>query len=81
MAENLGGNRFKVQTENVRRFRIYLAPQMGDLTRPFTVEFADGTTVTADPSPISGIRDYTAVISLQRVLEVCWQPVTERKTK
>ncbi len=81
VAENLGGNRFKVETENVRRFRIYLAPQMGDLTRPFTVEFADGTTVTADPSPISGIRDYTAVISLQRVLEVCWQPVTERKTK
>ena len=64
VAENLGGNRFQVETENVRRFRIYLAPQMGDLSRPFTVEFADGKVATVKPSPVSNSRDYTAVFSL-----------------
>ena len=64
VAENIGGNRFKVETENVRRFRIYLAPQMGDLSRTFSVELANGKTVTVKPSPISNSRDYTAVISL-----------------
>ena len=64
VAENLGDNRFIVETENVSRFRIYLAPQMGDLSRTFSVELANGKTVTVKPSSISNSRDYTAVVSL-----------------
>ena len=37
---------------------------MGDLSRTFSVELADGKIVTVKPSPISSSRDYTAVISL-----------------
>ena len=64
LAENLGGNRFKVKAENVKRFRIYLSPQMGDLEKPFTVDLgADGIrTVTAEP--ISGGDDYSARLSV-----------------
>ena len=64
VAENLGGNRFRVEAENVRRLRIYLAPQMGDLSRPFAVEFADGKVATVKPSPVSNSRDYTAAITI-----------------
>ena len=59
VAENLGGNRFKVETENVRRFAILLAPQMGDLSKPFTVE-VNGKTQTLRAEPISNLPDYTA---------------------
>ncbi len=65
VAENLGGNRFRVEAENVKTFRICLAPQMGDLSKQFTVEFADGRRMTASPSPIPRIRDYTAAITLR----------------
>ena len=64
LAENLGGNRFKVQTENVKRFRIYLSPQMGDLAKPFTVVLASGTTLTLKSEPVSGERDYTAALTV-----------------
>ena len=64
VAENLGGNKFKAEAVNVRRFRIYLAPQMGDLGRPFTVEFPGGKTVVAKPSPVTGSRDYSAAVSI-----------------
>ena len=37
---------------------------MGDRSRPFTVEFSDGKTVTANPSPVSGIRDYAAALTI-----------------
>jgi hypothetical protein len=64
LAENLGGNRFKIETENVKRFRIYLAPQMGDLKKPFTVDLgADGIrTVTAEPIAPNG--DYVARLTV-----------------
>ena len=64
IAENLGGNRFKVETENVKRFLIYLSPQMGDLSRPFTVDLgADGIrTIVAEP--ISPNGDYSARLSV-----------------
>ena len=64
LAENLGGNRFKVQTENVKRFRIYLSPQMGDLAKPFTVMLADGSTLTLKSEPVSGERDYAAALTV-----------------
>jgi len=64
IAMNLGGNHFKVEAENVKRFRIYLSPQMGDINKPFTVDLgADGIhTLTAER--ISGNRDYSARLSI-----------------
>ena len=59
VAENLGGNRFKVETENVKRFAILLAALMGDVTKPFTVE-VNGKELTAKSEPLSGVPDYTA---------------------
>ncbi len=64
VAENLGGNRFKAETENVKRFRIYLSREMGDLGRPFTVDLGDGRTVTLEAEPVAGERDYTARLSV-----------------
>ena len=66
VAENLGGNRFRVEAENVKSFRIYLAPRMGDLSRPFAVEFQDGRRTTVVPSPVKRSRDYTAVLAVRR---------------
>ena len=59
VAENLGGNRFRVKAENVKSFRILLSPAMGDVSKPFAVEFDGGGTVVAAPSPRSGDRDYS----------------------
>ena len=64
VAENIGSNRFRVEVENVKSFRIYLAPQMGDLSKEFTVEFHGGTTVTARPSSTEAVADYTAVLTI-----------------
>lgn len=64
LAENMGGNRFKVHTENAKKFNIYLSPAMGDLGRPFTVSWDDGRNVTLECRPISGDRDYTAILSV-----------------
>jgi len=64
LAENLGGNRFKVKTENVKRFRLYLSPQMGDLTKPFTVMLEGGSTLTLKSEPVSGERDYAAALTV-----------------
>ena len=69
LAENLGGNRFKVKTENVKRFRLYLSPQMGDLTKPFTVMLEGGSTLTLKSEPVSGERDYAAALT------VCVPPI------
>ena len=60
VAENLGGNRFKVVAENIGKFRIYLSPEMGDLDRPFSVELDDGCVLLVNVERISGERDYTA---------------------
>ena len=64
LAENLGGNQFKVKTENVKRFRIYLSPQMGDLAKPFTVMLEGGSTLTLKSEPVSGERDYAAALTV-----------------
>ena len=62
VAENLGGNRFKVKAENVSSFRILLSPAMGDLAKPFTVEFEGGGEVTASVAARGGDRDYCGEI-------------------
>ena len=64
VAENLGGNRFKVETENVKTFRIYLAPQMGDIDKPFTVDLGPDGIRTLAAEQISGNRDYSAFVSV-----------------
>ena len=64
LAENLGDNRFKVKTENVKRFRIYLSPQMGDLAKPFTIMLEGGSTLTLKSEPVSGERDYAAALTV-----------------
>ena len=71
VAENLGGNRFKVATENVRRFAILLAPPMGDLSKPFTVEVG-GKARTVQAEALSGEPDYTARL----VVDVAAPPAT-----
>lgn len=62
VAENLGGNRFKVQAENVAAFRIHLAPQMGDLSRPFTIDAGPFGVREVAAVPVSGSGDYSAAI-------------------
>ena len=64
VAENLGGNRFRVSAENVGKFRIYLSPEMGDLDRPFAVELDDGRVIPVNIERISGERDYTARLNV-----------------
>jgi predicted esterase len=64
IAENMGENRFRVKTENVKKFAIYLSPKMGDLSKSFTVEFNDGRTVTAKAKPFSGDNDYNARLDI-----------------
>ena len=60
IAENLGGNRFKVETENVRRFAILLSPQMGDLSRPFEVALGSGHVLSLRAEPFAANPDYSA---------------------
>ena len=67
VAENLGGNRFRVEAENAKAFRIYLAPPMGDLSKPFSVDFPGGATVTASPEPSAAVSDYAAVLTVSAV--------------
>ena len=64
LAENLGGNKFRVKTENVKKFNLYLAPQMGDLAKPFTIEFDNGKSVTLVSKPVAGDRDFTAKLEV-----------------
>ena len=64
VAENMGNNRFCVKVENVKRFSIYVSPKMGDVTKPFTVDFGDGRTVTVIAEPVSGDSDYTAKLEV-----------------
>ena len=64
IAENLGGNRFRAETENVKRFAILLSPQMGDAGKVFTVDFGGGRTVTAAARPIVGDGDYAFRIEI-----------------
>ena len=66
IAENLGGNRFRVETENVKTFRIFLASAMGNLTKPFEVTFRDGRKFTGMARPLAGHRDYTAALTVER---------------
>ena len=72
MAENVGGNVFKVEAENARRFNLYLAPAMGDLSRPFKVDFGGGRVVTLDAKPVANGGDYSArlEVSAPRITEV-----------
>ena len=63
IAENCGNNHFKVSAENVKRFAIYLAPEMGDLTRPFTVDCQKHGSFTCLPEPLEiPEKDYSAKI-------------------
>ena len=64
IAENKGGNRFAVETENVKRFAICLSPAMGDPAKPFVVEFAGGRSVTGVAKPLSGNPDYTSRLEI-----------------
>ena len=64
VAENMGNNLFSVKVENVRRFSVYVSPKMGDVTKPFTVDFGDGRIVTATAKPVHGNVDYTAKLEV-----------------
>lgn len=63
VAENLGGNRFLVKAENVNSFRIFLSPKMGDLAKPFTVDFGGGHVRLVTPERIADSRDYVAALT------------------
>ena len=66
IAENCGNNHFKVYAENVKRFAIYLAPEMGDLTRPFTVDCQKYGSFTCIPEPLEiPEKDYSAKIIIE----------------
>ena len=65
VAENLGGNRFKVQVENVAVFRILLAPQMGELEKPFTVDLGEAGVRTLRAEKLEGNPDYSAALTVK----------------
>ena len=65
VAENLGGNRFKVRVENVAVFRILLSPQMGDLEKPFTVDLGEAGVKTVAAEKLEGNPDYSAAITVK----------------
>jgi len=60
VAENLGGNKFKVDVSNAKRFNILLSPAMGDLLRPFAVDVGAGRPLKLTAEPLCGDRDYSA---------------------
>ena len=64
IAENMGGNRFCVKVENVKRFVIYVSPKMGDVTKPFAVDFGNGHSVSAIAGSVTGDIDYTAKLEV-----------------
>jgi hypothetical protein len=65
IAENLGGNRFRAETENVKRFAIRLSPEMGDVGKPFAVDLGGGRVVTAKANPLAGDPDYTCRLEIK----------------
>ena len=63
IAENLGSNHFAISVENVKRFAIYLAPQMGDLSKPFVVDCGPAGKYTLDAEMLpQADGDYCAKI-------------------
>jgi poly(3-hydroxybutyrate) depolymerase len=64
IAENKGGNRFVADTENVKRFAIYLSSAMGDIEKPFIVEFSGGRRVTVLAKPLDGNPDYASRLEI-----------------
>lgn len=64
IAENKGGNRFEVKAENVTVFRIHLAPEMGDLTKPFTVDAGALGVRTVMAVPAKDDGDYCATMDV-----------------
>lgn len=73
---NRGDNRFEVRAENVTAFRIYLAPQMGDLSRPFTVDAGPLGRQVLTAKEVAGEKDYSAVLEFVSVRN----PPVEQKT-
>lgn len=67
VAENLGGNRFRVIMENVVAFRILLSDEMGDLSRPFTVDAGKAGVRVIAPQPHAISPDYSAVLEWSRM--------------
>ncbi|MBE6359113.1 MAG: hypothetical protein E7057_07700 [Lentisphaerae bacterium] len=66
IAENLGNNHFSVSVENVRVFAIYLAPEMGDLNREFTIECNGYGVFSAKAEPLTEFdADYSAKIVIR----------------
>ena len=63
IAENMGDNRFRVEVENVRKFRIYLSNEMGDVSKPFAVE-VNGRERMATACALSDGGDYSAALDL-----------------
>ena len=59
-ATNLGGNRFEVTTRNVRRFAIWLHPQMVDLSKPVRVRVngAPALEQLVQPSAVTALASY-----------------------
>ena len=65
IAENCGNNHWQVSVENVRRFAIYLAPEMGDLTKDFTVDCGNAGTFTLQAQSVENDPDYSARIVIE----------------
>ena len=64
IAENTGNNHFIISAENVVKFNLYLAPQMGDVNKEFTIDCNDGKIFKMLPEKISGDPDYCAKITI-----------------
>ena len=60
VARNLGGNKFKAEAENVTSFRILLAPEMGDVSKPFTVDAGSMGVMVINAVPCTDVPDYCA---------------------
>ena len=75
-AFNRGGNRFEVKAENVSAFRIYLARQMGDLSKPFSVDAGSLGVQELRARMIDGEPEYEAVLDFVG----CPSPAIQAKT-
>ncbi len=64
IAENMGDNFFSVTAENVKRFSIYLGEEMGDLTKPFTVE-CNGVKKVCNPVPDKSTAPYLCKLVIE----------------
>ncbi len=63
IAENKGGNRFEIRSENVAGFTLFLSPEMADVTAKVLLN-VNGREFKAVPEAVSGKKDYSHQVNI-----------------